>query len=1217
MKSPIPIRVLIVEDSEDDTRLIVREMERGHYEPEFEQVDNAEAMSSALRREKWDIVLSDYSMPNFSGPEALILLQQSGLDIPFILISGKIGEEEAVAVIKDGAGDFISKDRLQRLPVAVERELREMEVRRQRQQMQDALKESEEKYRNLVERANDGICIIQDGLVRYANPRLAEMWGGTVKELTNTPFVNHIHPDELPKVVDRYNRRMAGEQLPTVYETVLKRKDSSKLYTELNIGVINYLGKPAELVIIRDVTERKQTEEALLTSEENFHRSMEDSPLGIRIANEENELLYANKAVMYTWGYNSLEEMKAVPLSKRFTPESYANLLERVAQRRRGEPIPSSYENNIVRKDGEVRHLKIWVKEVIWNGQMRQLRLSEDITEQKLAEDKVISLSRFPSENPNPVLRIMQDGLVVYANQASTPLLYHWHTKVGEYVNEKVHQQLKQTILENRVQEIEVDLPDESFSCTLTPIQNNGYVNIYARDITKRKQVEKSLQETVQDLQIAQHLTKIGNWKLVIATNQVTWSEELCHINGWDVNLPVPPFAEMDRFYTPESWGRLTKQVTKALNTGESYVLELTQIRTDGTEINTFCRGEADYDASGKVVGLHGTVQDITERKQTEEKIRESEERYRTLFESANEGIIITDSETKKNIYANPAICAMLGYSREELTRMTVMDVHPQDSLEYALAEFDAITKGKKNYTTLPCVKKDGSIIIADISATNTIIDKRDCNIGFFTDITEHKRAEDKLLEERGFTDSVIRSLPGLFYCFDSAGVLLRWNDNLEKTFGYSPKELSEMNAIGFFAQEDKKAVAEAIQDVFVKGVSSVEGRMVTKNGDVIPHFLTGARTQIGGKPYLVGVGSDITERKQAEEEIRKFKIISDIAAYGLTMLDKEQRITYTNRTCARLHGYEPEELIGQHCTIFVPADQIEAVNRIFEKSEQTGSFANEEMLHRRKDGTVFPALMTGVTVKDDKGKPLYTSVIFIDITERKKMQEQLIAQDRLASIGQLVSGVAHEINNPLTGIVGFSELLLQRNDLPDEAKAELKVVYDEAMRTTLIVKNLLGFSRKQAEGKTSVGINEQIKRVLALRNHEQKVNNINVDARLASDLPQVMGNTSQLQQVFFNIVINAEFFMLKEHNKGNLTITTESMGDFVRCSFADDGPGISEEHVRNLFTPFFTTKEVGKGTGLGLSICHGIVTEHGGRIYAESELGKGATFIVELPIAN
>ncbi len=236
------------------------------------------------------------------------------------------------------------------------------------------------------------------------------------------------------------------------------------------------------------------------------------------------------------------------------------------------------------------------------------------------------------------------------------------------------------------------------------------------------------------------------------------------------------------------------------------------------------------------------------------------------------------------------------------------------------------------------------------------------------------------------------------------------------------------------------------------------------------------------------------------------------------------------------------------------------------------------------------------------------------DVSNEKKLQEQLMVQDRLASIGQLVSGVAHEINNPLTGVIGFSDLLLQR-DLPDDVKADLKIVNDEAKRTARIVKNLLTFARKQPEGKAAVDLNGDIQRVLTLRRHEQTVNNIQVNDHLAPDLPQIMGNASQLQQVFFNIIVNAEQAMLEAHSRGTLTINTERAGDIVKARFADDGPGISPENMRRLFTPFFTTKEVGKGTGLGLSICHGIVTEHGGRIYAESEPGKGATFIVELPI--
>jgi signal transduction histidine kinase len=138
---------------------------------------------------------------------------------------------------------------------------------------------------------------------------------------------------------------------------------------------------------------------------------------------------------------------------------------------------------------------------------------------------------------------------------------------------------------------------------------------------------------------------------------------------------------------------------------------------------------------------------------------------------------------------------------------------------------------------------------------------------------------------------------------------------------------------------------------------------------------------------------------------------------------------------------------------------------------------------------------------------------------------------------------------------------------------------------------------------------------VLRLRTYEQKVNNIEVEKHLANNLPEIMMDHFQIQQVFLNIIVNAEYSMLEAHNRGKLVISTEKVGDIIRITFADDGPGISKENMKKIFNPFFTTKEVGKGTGLGLSICHGIVTEHGGQIYAKSEIGQGATFIVDLPV--
>jgi signal transduction histidine kinase len=252
----------------------------------------------------------------------------------------------------------------------------------------------------------------------------------------------------------------------------------------------------------------------------------------------------------------------------------------------------------------------------------------------------------------------------------------------------------------------------------------------------------------------------------------------------------------------------------------------------------------------------------------------------------------------------------------------------------------------------------------------------------------------------------------------------------------------------------------------------------------------------------------------------------------------------------------------------------------------------------------------------NDKGEITGTIMVARDITQQKRIEEQLIMTDRLASIGELSSGIAHELNNPLTSVIGFSQLLME-GDIPENIREDLSTVYSEAQRAASIVKNLLTFARKHAPVKQLCQVNSIIEDVLRLRAYEEKVNNIEVINKLAPSLPQIMIDHFQMQQVFLNIVVNAEFAMLEAHHKGTLTVTSEQLEDIIRISFADDGPGISEENQKRIFNPFFTTKEVGKGTGLGLSICHGIITEHGGKIYVKSEKGQGANFIIELPLSR
>jgi C4-dicarboxylate-specific signal transduction histidine kinase len=360
--------------------------------------------------------------------------------------------------------------------------------------------------------------------------------------------------------------------------------------------------------------------------------------------------------------------------------------------------------------------------------------------------------------------------------------------------------------------------------------------------------------------------------------------------------------------------------------------------------------------------------------------------------------------------------------------------------------------------------------------------------------------------------------------------------------------------------------------------------------------------------------------RKRAEDRIKQsakeWETTFDSIADMVSIQDTEFRLIRVNRKFAETFKKKPEELIGKTCyEVFFGANDAIAgcplADCPYKKMMETKEPAMMEyyvpVLGMNLEVTASP-------LRNKNDEIIGCVYVARDITGRKRMEENMVITDRLASIGELVAGVAHEINNPLTSVIGYLELILN-GDVPDRMKEDIAIAHHEAARAAEVVGGLLAFARKHEPEKKLTNINSVIATVLRLRSYEQKVHNINVKTVFASDLPLIMVDAFKVQQVFLNIIINAEYFMIEENNKGTLTITTEKADDVIRISFADDGPGISEENLGHIFDPFFTTKEEGKGTGLGLSICHGIVANHNGQIYVISQPGKGARFVVELPV--
>lgn len=354
-----------------------------------------------------------------------------------------------------------------------------------------------------------------------------------------------------------------------------------------------------------------------------------------------------------------------------------------------------------------------------------------------------------------------------------------------------------------------------------------------------------------------------------------------------------------------------------------------------------------------------------------------------------------------------------------------------------------------------------------------------------------------------------------------------------------------------------------------------------------------------------------------AESE-EKYRTILEEMQEGYLELDLAGNTIFSNDAMCQMLGYSRDGLLGTHWHLFIHPDDVEAVSQtisqVYNTDKPSGAFTWRFL---RRDGNV-GYTETYVYPKHDKsGNIVGLRILTRDVSERKLLEQQVLTANKLASVGEMAAGIAHELNNPLTGVIGYAQLLMMRNDLPLEVKNDLSKICEAGQRAARIVKGLLTFARPDQTEKKFIDINELIERTVELCNYEFRTTNIEVQTKLSPELPRVLADYTQIQQVVLNILVNAGQAISELKRPGKITITTEAKEGYVTIAISDNGPGIPANIQDKVFDPFFTTKEVGKGTGLGLSISHGIVTAHGGKIYFRSQDGKGTTFFVKLPRAN
>ncbi len=616
---------------------------------------------------------------------------------------------------------------------------------------------------------------------------------------------------------------------------------------------------------------------------------------------------------------------------------------------------------------------------------------------------------------------------------------------------------------------------------------------------------------------------------------------------------------------------------------------------------------------------------DITERKKAEEALRSSEERLRLFMDSATDAFSIWDS--KLNLVDCNEVRMkryFKGLRKEEVIGKNIQELFPHFGVSDSYEQYLEILRTGKPLFIADVVQFEDSLSLPESEQRHQEV--RAFKVGdglgvINTDTTERRKAEKELRANEQELEMLLKYLPGMVFYKDINFRYRRVNPAFTQL-----QKIAQEEIIG-------KTIGEA--SLLKAELSESDDRELVESGQVssriaeFPDETGGSRWQkIAKVPIqdengkicgILGVGVDISDIIKAEEELKLRAEMLDQSENCIILLDLNGNCIYGNEVVLEERGYTQEEFLKLNVRDLVVLPGGGSFDEWWQQVVEKGHFRGEFEV-RRKDGSLIPVEATARRAKS--GEKEYVISVVQDITERKRMEAERLELERkaqvasrLASVGEMASGVAHEINNPLTGVVGFAQLLSEREDLPEDVREELKIVHEGGQRVSNIIKGLLSFARQSKPKRIYVDINEVIEGTIRLRQYELTNKNIEVIRRFAPELPWTMADAGQLQQVFMNLVVNAEQEMSTAHGKGRLEVKTKLAGDMIRISFKDDGPGIAKENIERIFDPFFTTKEVGKGTGLGLSLSHGIVVEHGGQLYAESKSGEGATFVVELPL--
>jgi PAS domain S-box-containing protein len=592
-------------------------------------------------------------------------------------------------------------------------------------------------------------------------------------------------------------------------------------------------------------------------------------------------------------------------------------------------------------------------------------------------------------------------------------------------------------------------------------------------------------------------------------------------------------------------------------------------------------------------------------------RIEQANSHWLEIFDAITDLIVVHDG-TDKVLRVNRSLAAMIGVAPSALigVNMRALLALTSETTLYS-CPFCRTMGGDSDEFVHPALDR---VYLVSTSRVHGASGERLQTIHVLKDITDRREAE------RRYRELFDNIQEGLFFSTPE-GRFIEVNDALVAMLGYSSRE--ELLQVDiptqiYFSPDQRKIHAEAMEkDGHMR---NFEATLRRKNGSPIYVLINafGMYDHIGRLLQIRGLMLDVTGLHNFQSELQRErdfsgKILSNTQSLIL-VADTAGLISYANRRWYEA-GFEQRELLGRPLLELAAPGYVRALADALQAILRGGQVDNLELQIMRGNGNAGQFSVNLSPMRDEQENITSIVVVMTDVTDSAELRDKLVHAEKMAAVGQLVSGVAHEVNNPLTAILGFADLLMENPEIPENARKDLRVILQEAQRTKQIVQNLLSFARQMPPQRNSVQLNLILRRTIQLRSYDFNSHGVDIVEHLDEELPEVIGDEHQLQQVFLNILNNAYDAVHEVGRPARIEIMTTKSGNAVEVSFRDNGYGIS--HPDRIFDPFFTTKEVGKGTGLGLSICYGIVKEHGGEILCHNNSdGQGATFIVRFPTA-